>query len=81
MGLCNSVRKRTCDVIKMIKRKTTATVAYVEIFRRTLYGAPFDNSECEYCCETSNLEQCPFCGYPKDIEFLEEDDTCLCNLM
>jgi len=50
-----------------------AVVKDIEVFR-TLYGAPFQDAKCDYCGEKSCNSTCPFCGYPKDIEFLEEDE-------
>ena len=47
----------------------------IEIFR-TLYGAPFQDTECEHCGnKNSSGYKCPFCGYPKNVEFMEGEDN------
>jgi hypothetical protein len=69
MGLTKQQRR------ELQKAKRLATVTGVEVFRRTLYGAPFES--CPHCGEASGSSQCPHCGYRKDIEIIkgEEQDT------
>ena len=64
------------DQDKEYRAKVIRTVVVgVETFSRMLYQAPFDDSKlCDYCGERAKTAKCPFCGYPKDVEFLEGDE-------
>jgi rubrerythrin len=57
------------------KDRRIVTVTGVEIFSKMLYGTASEKDVCNYCGKSAAKNQCPFCGYPKDIEFLEGDEA------
>jgi len=72
------------DLTKKERReRRIVTVTEVEIFRCTLYGAPFENCECGHGKRGSPSSPCPACGRPHDsvytkpttTEESEEDDA------
>lgn len=59
----------------MAKKNKTAVIKDVFVMR-TLYGTPFQDAICDHCGEKSSSEtKCPFCNYPRDVEFIEGEEN------